>query len=820
MNTPVDLIGNAHIDPVWLWRWQDGFAEIKATYRAALDRINEFPDFIFTSACACYYEWVEQNAPEMFEEIKKRVSEGRFAIVGGFWIQPDCNIPSGESFCRHALYSQRYFNEKFGCVARVGYNVDSFGHNGMLPQIYRKSGMDAYVFMRPDEREKDLPASLFHWKSPDGSEVSAFRIPISYGDWTGNLDTSAFSGQHPVVIKIHATQRLQQDENLPMMCFYGVGNHGGGPTIASLRAIEAFRKQQPAAVRFASPEMYFEDAPEEGLPVVTGDLQHHASGCYAANSLVKMLNRRAENRLLSTEKLMTCAFRLLGHLYDRPMLERAWRKLLFNQFHDILAGCCIKEAYEDAIESFGESLSLAAELGNAALQKISWNVDTTGGSNPVLSKEKDWMIWEQENKGVPVIVFNPHSFEVEAPIRINKEISGVTTHDGFPVPVQRIRGSQTNTKDIYNTLFVAKLPALGYATYWIFKDREFSPALGPAFAHAEETVLENEVLRVEFSRETGDIVSIFDKVRGEQLLSAPGYAAVIDESDSDTWAHGIFEFSKEVGRFGRPVIHVLENGPLRACIRVEQHFENTVLRQDYRLLSGRAQLDVNVRMDVRLRHRQIKLCFPLAVQDGQPVYSMPYGFLAKKPDGLEEPSQQWVAVAKDGVPRIALINDGKYSFSMKDNVLRMVAVRTPAYADHYGIRDEQMEYTDQGVGEFQYALLPCPGTVDGIVRAARLMNQPPEHIVETYHRGSLPPCDSGIQISHNCVIAEVFKRGEDGDGYILRLFEASGLGAEDVTIQCVNRDVRLSFGPQEIKTVFLPDDDSKAIKECLITELD
>ena len=524
MNTPVDLIGNAHIDPVWLWRWQDGFAEIKATYRAALDRIDEFPDFIFTSACACYYEWVEQNAPEMFEEIKRRVREGRFAIVGGFWIQPDCNIPSGESFCRHALYSQRYFQQRFGRAARVGYNVDSFGHNGMLPQIYQKSGMNAYVFMRPDEREKDLPASLFRWRSPDGSVVKAFRIPISYGDWTGNLDTSAFAGQHPTVIKIRATQRLQQDENLPMMCFYGVGNHGGGPTIASLRAIEEFRREQPDAVRFASPEMYFADAPEEGIPTVTGDLQHHASGCYAANSLVKMLNRRAENRLLSAEKLMTCAFALLGHPYDRPLLERAWRKLLFNQFHDILAGCCIKEAYEDAVEAFGESLNIAAELSNAALQKISWSVDTTGGSNPVLSKEKDWMIWEQENKGVPVIVFNPHSFEVEAPIRINKEISGVTTHDGVPVPVQRIRGSQTNTKDIYNTLFVAKLPALGYATYWIFKDREFAFAEGQGFAHAENAALENEFLRVEFSRETGDIVSIFNKAGGEELLSTPGYA--------------------------------------------------------------------------------------------------------------------------------------------------------------------------------------------------------------------------------------------------------------------------------------------------------
>jgi len=376
--TPIDLIGNAHIDPVWLWRWQDGFAEIKATFRAALDRMNEFPDFIFTSACACYFEWVEQNAPESFEEIRQRVMEGRFVITGGFWIQPDCNIPSGESFCRQALYSQRYFREKFGRAARIGYNVDSFGHNGMIPQILKKSGMEAYVFMRPDECEKDLPASLFHWRSPDGSAVRAFRIPISYGDWTGNLDVDDTPGQRTVVVKILETQSLSRLQGLPMMCFYGVGNHGGGPTIAALRAIEDFRREHPDAVRYASPEMYFADAPTEAIPTLTGDLQHHASGCYAANSLIKMLNRRAENRLLSVEKMMSAAFSLMGHPYNRPLLTRAWRNLLFNQFHDILAGCCIKEACEDAVESFGESLAIAAELGNDALQKISWNVDTSG----------------------------------------------------------------------------------------------------------------------------------------------------------------------------------------------------------------------------------------------------------------------------------------------------------------------------------------------------------------------------------------------------------------------------------------------------------
>ena len=148
------MIGNAHLDPVWLWQWQEGFQEVKATFRSALDRMKEYPEFIFSSSSAAYYEWVEQNDPKMFAEIKQRVNEGRWQIVGGWWVQPDCNIPSGESFARQGLYGQRYFKEKLGVTATVGYCVDSFGHNGMLPQILSKSGMNAYVFLRPSPHER------------------------------------------------------------------------------------------------------------------------------------------------------------------------------------------------------------------------------------------------------------------------------------------------------------------------------------------------------------------------------------------------------------------------------------------------------------------------------------------------------------------------------------------------------------------------------------------------------------------------------------------------------------------------------------------
>ena len=161
------MIGNAHLDPVWLWQWQEGFQAAKATFRSVLDRMNESDDFLFTSSSAAVYEWVEQNEPKMFEEIKARVAEGRWYIAGGWWIQPDCNLPSGESFVRQGLYGQRYFKEKLGVTATVGYNVDSFGHHAMLPQILKKSGLDHYVMLRPGPHEKGLPGRIFWWESDD-----------------------------------------------------------------------------------------------------------------------------------------------------------------------------------------------------------------------------------------------------------------------------------------------------------------------------------------------------------------------------------------------------------------------------------------------------------------------------------------------------------------------------------------------------------------------------------------------------------------------------------------------------------------------------
>ncbi|MBQ3866896.1 MAG: hypothetical protein II776_08330, partial [Clostridia bacterium] len=182
------FVGNAHIDPVWQWRWQEGSCEAKATIRSALDRMKEYPEFIFVCSASAIFEWLEDFDPAMIEEIRQRVREGRFVIVGGWFVQPDCNLPSGEGFARQGLYGQRYFKEKFGVTARTGYNVDSFGHNAQIPQILKKQGMDQYVACRPGFTEKELPSHVFWWEAPDGSRVLMARLLRGYNTSRVNVE--------------------------------------------------------------------------------------------------------------------------------------------------------------------------------------------------------------------------------------------------------------------------------------------------------------------------------------------------------------------------------------------------------------------------------------------------------------------------------------------------------------------------------------------------------------------------------------------------------------------------------------------------------
>jgi alpha-mannosidase len=808
------MIGNGHIDPVWLWQWQEGFHEVKATFRSALDRMKEYPDFTFVASSAAFYEWAEGSDPAMFAEIRQRVAEGRWGIVGGWWVEPDCNIPAGESFVRHGLYGQRYFKEKFGVIARTGFNVDSFGHAGTLPQILKKSGLDYYVFLRPMPHEKGLPERLFWWQSDDGSRVLTFRIPFEYLSWSNEVE-------------IHA-RRCADEMKEPVdefMCFYGVGNHGGGPTIANIESIHCLDADPefPARLVCSTPEAFFQAAESKNWPIPTvhSELQHHASGCYAAHSGIKRWNRLAENRLLAAEKLSVAAAAWGEETddpvpYDRDEFARAWKNVLFNQFHDILAGTSLEAAYDDARDSYGEALAIAGRALNHAAQSIAWKIGI------------------QPEEGVrPLLVFNPLTWPVKVTIEIEssrlKPEMALQDESGNVIQHQGVQS--TTTAGRARLCFTADLPALGYRTYRLLLSSDaVQPDQAQVVVQASDHVLENDHFRLEFDPVTGCIVSLRDKREEVEVFSGPAALPVVLDDPADTWGHNVFKWDKVDGTFSAEAVRLVEHGPVKSVIRVASRYGSSSLVQDFAMYPDREQIDVSVMVDWHEQLKMLKLRFPVNVKFMKITHEIPYGHTERFANGEEEPAQSWVDVF--GVSRdreipygFSLLNDGKYSLDVNVRDIGLTVLRSPVYAHHIpAVLDEGGRYAfiDQGIQHFHYTLFPHAGSWEsaGTVRRAAELNQPPVGLFATFHPdGTLPQSDSFLTVEPENVIVTVLKEAEDGDGIVLRAFETNGAAARArINLPKLGHLLEAHFGPAEIKTFYIPRDPLKEVRETNLLE--
>jgi alpha-mannosidase len=771
------MIGNAHIDPVWLWQWPEGYQEVRATFRSACDRLDEFPEFVFTCDSALFFAWVEESDPALFERIRARVAEGRFQIVGGWWIEPDCNIPCGESFVRQALHGQRWLREKLGVTATVGANLDSFGHNGSLPQILAKSGCDSYVFLRPGPAEKALPdGPLFWWESPDGSRVLAYRIPHEYcapkDDIGGHVETAL------------ATLPDGRDE---YAVFYGVGNHGGGPTIANLRQIRELNERDDLPPLVPSSLRTFFDSVDGGLPVVRGELQHHAPGCYTTHSGIKRWNRRAENLLLRAEKWCMVADALGARPYPHAELTEAWKLLLFNQFHDTLAGTSIPPAYEDARDQLGHASSLAASACNAAVQSIARQIDVA-----------------HEDDVRPVVVFNPHPWPVRTDVELEytwmrEAGASIVDDEGAVVPVQRTRALTTMSGLRARLVFPVELPPLGWRTYRV---RPFAEELGEPVA-ATDTSLENEHLLLELEAATGRLARLVLKETGADLAAPDAPHAVVIDDRSDTWGHGVTAYDQAVGAFACESVRLVEQGPVRAVVRVESRFGASTLREDYVLSAGARWVDVRVTLDWHERLRLLKLRYGTSVDAATATFEVPYGYVERPTTGREEPGQSWVDVSGEG-RGLTVVNDAKYGYDVRAGEIGISAVRSPVWAWHdpreLDDPNGDYEFMDQGPQSFRVRLVPHAGDwrAAGVVRLAAELNQAPFALIETYHDGPLPQRASYGSDGGGSVVLTVVKRGEDG-GTVLRAYETAGRRAR-ARLEVLGRVVEADFGPHEIKT--------------------
>ena len=819
------MIGNAHLDPVWLWPWQEGYQEARATFASAIHRMDEYPDFIFTCDQMVLLEWVEEQDPELFARIVERVAEGRWVNAGGWWVEPDCNMPMGESFVRQGLYGQRYLQSRFGKTATVGMNVDPFGHNVMLPQILRGQGMDSYVFLRPGPHESDLDETLFWWQAPDGSRVLAYRIPYEYGSPPGSVD-----GQTDKALS-------QLDRSLgEAMVFYGVGNHGGGPTKANIESIHRYdRMGSFGRMTMSSPREYFDEmlargpAFLDGLGVRQDDLQHHAPGCYSAHSGIKAWQRRAQHAVLAAERWAAVVAVTDGVAYPREDLARAWKQVLFNQFHDVLPGSAIEPAYEDARDQLGEAVAIAKRIIVRAHNTIARQVNVP-----------------EEPGSQAVLVFNPHPWPVETEVELQYGFMprGVHVVDaaGAAVPFQLTQSTAT-TSDVSRgaLVFRATVPALGYRLYRLRPN----PLESGAVAHAAsspltvtENVIENDHLRVELDAETGWIRSLRDKASGIDVMAGVDGAAHTQVCDdpTDTWGHRVVSYAWPGDTMTLRRIVVRETGPLRSRVRVEREWDASSLIEEFVLSHDSDVLRVNVTLDWREKAHLLKLRFPTALENPTGTYEVPFGHLERPVDGAEEPAQSWVDLTGtiEGAPAgLTVITTNKHAYDVSPGEqpsIGVTAVRSPVYSWHDPRLLEEdgiYSFQDQGIQRFSYELVAHAGDWRAVqpTRRATLLGSPVRAMLESFHDGALPGEHSFASDGGGQVMITALKGSEDesdaagGADLIVRAVETTGqAGHARIDLPLAGRTLDYDFGASQLRTFRVPTDPGAPVVEVDLIE--
>jgi len=781
------MIGHGHIDPVWLWPMSEGISIVYSTFRSALDRMKETPDFKFTSSSAQFYHWIAENDPKMLTEIRKRVEEGRWSVVGGWWVEPDVNIPGGEAMVRQGLYGQLTLQRLLGHRATVAFNPDSFGHTSTLPQIIKLQGMDNYVFMRPGAHEKTLPADIFWWEGVDGTRVLTYRIPISYNDG-GSVRNR--------IEQLLAKFKDQQVKSF--MGYFGAGDHGGGATKENIRSIEELKHEKGApTVLFSTHENYFNEIRADKkieLPVVKDDLQHHARGCYTAESAIKKGNRHSEAALVSAEKISAIGSEAWGSRYPKAEFTSAWQRVLFLQFHDSLAGSSLFDHSQTATEGYGYALDIAHQATSISLQKLELQIPSEDPDSQYL------------------VVFNPHAWEVHQNIEYdlnwesNHKSSRVEDELGNALLHQFTHGSSetgSRKKLVVNVI----IPPMGYRQIRL---REGDNILPKTEAAAKENTLENEFLKVQFSSD--GTLGILDKETGKEAFAGgrSGCRAVVINDMSDTWSHDIKTFSDEIGAFGDATIKILENGPLRATIRVITFFNLSILTIDWTLYSGSRNLEAKVTLDWHEHLKMLKFSFPVDVDSPTATYETPYGHIVRATNGEEEPGQRWLDVTGNRTEStfgLTVVNDAKYGYSVKGSDLRISVTRSAVYAHHNPtVLDMKAEHLwmDQGIQTFKMLLVPHIGNWQkyNIVRISEEFITTSTVTYQGIHGGTMPKSGSFLAVDAQNVIVSAIKQSEIGEDIIIRCVETSGLAtAATLDLNFARAKWTGNFNPYEIKTL-------------------
>jgi alpha-mannosidase len=805
------LICNAHLDPVWLWEWEEGAGEALSTFRSAANLCEEFEEFVFNHNEAVLYKWVEEYEPDLFSKLQDLVSKKKWHVMGGWYVQPDCNIPSGESFVRQILVGKRYFNSKFGVEPKTAINFDPFGHTRGLVQILKKSGYSSYLFCRPDPRGYSLPSEEFVWVGYDGSEILARRATDHYNSFLGKARQ-----------RVEEWLEKNRDEDFGIL-LWGIGNHGGGPSRLDLEQLRKLKsEQQKWMICHAVPEDYFERVEEKRsqLPRHAADLNPWAVGCYTSMARIKQKHRELENTFYKTEKMVSSAFYLGKMDYPSDVFREALEDLLFCEFHDILPGSCILEAETAALKRMDHGLEILARLKAKA-----FFVHLSG--QPVA-----------EEGEFPIFAFNPHPFPVEETIicefqplepNENKDmfwLPQIFDENNSKIPFQLEKESCNISVDQRKrVVFRATLKPLQMNRFPCFV-KEVVPEDKSNNTVEREIEISSENSQVIIDTESGWVKAY--RVSGIDYLSPGAFQALVIEDYPDPWGMMVESFRKVVGSFVLMTkeesarftgislpeldpVRVIEDGPIRTVVEALYKYRSSSLCVRYKIPKRDSALEIEVRVYWDEKDRMLKLSIPTPFSDGGCKGQVAYGVENFKGRGVELVAQKWIGVySANDKHALTVINDGTHGFDFAEGELRISLLRSAAYAAHpvgnnvHIVPQDRFEpRIDQGERVFRFWVQGGEASqrFSSIEREALVKNESPM-VLSCSPPGTGEKLAPGIFLDDQVAIATTVKKAEDKNWLILRLFEPTGeKRSTSLTIPGRSLTFEVALGGFEIKTL-------------------
>lgn len=809
MSKKTYIICNAHLDPIWQWEWEEGAAEALSTFRIAADFCEQYEDYIFCHNEVLLYNWIEQFDPPLFARIQDLVKRGKWHIMGGWHVQPDCNMPSGESFVRQMLTGRKYFLEKFGKAPHVAINFDSFGHSRGLVQIMAKSGYKGYVHMRPQPQHLTLPASDYTWVGYDGSKIVGIRPDGWY---------NTPKGKAAEYIGYTVNKCPDNDINMRL---WGIGNHGGGPSKKDLDDLVELKKElkeKDIDLIHSTPEQYLaETVKYHALPEVDHSLWCWAVGCYTSQVRVKQKHRAAENIYYLTEIMCSHAANEGLMKYPFKELSDAMYDIMTVEFHDVLPGSSIQPAEEMGIRMMDHAIEILTRLKAKAFFALA------GGQT------------KADPDKIPIFVYNPYPYEITEDIMCEFNLWDQDRNLYFMKPVVHDKNGKivpSQCEKEYSTIpinwrkrvvFRATLSPMTLNRFdCAFETLPEHPAALNAVEENGYFVLNRNDTKIKINTATG-LVDEYIK-DGKNYVENGAFGLEVFNDDFDPWGMNVTAFKEKLGEFKLltptkakeflyleneiPSVHIIEDGDVQTIVEAVFGYKNSFAVLKY-ILGENGDLKIDVRVNWGEKQRLLRLNIPTTLKNSVCIGEQPYGEEQLKGNFEENVSQKFIYVS-DNSDSLVAINNGIYAscFDSNSGNLKYTLLRSASYCAHpvddrvVMPQDRYMPYIEQGERDFSFMF--CIGKKDelkpNIARKAQHFNMKPMAL-SFYPTGIGKLPQSPIKLSDTDVITlNAIKKAEKSDDYIIRLFNPTDC-AQNCTLSFYNAEISLSFGLYEIKTV-------------------